>query len=354
VGSGGIRLGRAGTWLLGRGPLRVRLVVAAVGLTAAGAAIIGSAGILAARGSLVRQADRQLRVYAGALVSHPFTAAPASRLAPAPDGLGGRGFGVEVLSSAGRPVMRLGRIPAVSGKAVAGGGRLDAVPAGSSGGSWIVIAEPVRYRARRILFTYGYDDVSLFIAGPDRPGQAGRLIVGLDLSGVDRVIGRLALACLAVGCVAAVAVTLLGVMGLRALLRPLATMEERMVAVSGGEFSRRVPGRDARDDAGTLSGSLNTMLGQIERRFSASAEPEAAARTSARRLRGHIIDTGHQLQWPLSVIRGFADYYRQRGPLSTGEFDHMMRRVAAEAARVDALINDLLPPSHDQPHPPQQ
>jgi len=338
----------------GRGLLRVRLVAAAVCLMAAGAAIIGSAAVLVARGSLVRQADRQLRAYAAVLVSRAATAAPASRLAPGPDGLGGGAFGVEVFNSAGQLVMRAGRIPARSGTAVAGGGRLAAVSAGSGGGSWIVIAEPVRYRAQRILFTYGYDDLSLFIAGPDRPGLAGRLIVGLDLSGVDRVIGRFALACLAMSGVAALAVAFLGVMGLRALLRPLVTMEERIGAVRAGEFSRRIPDRDARDDTGGLTRSLNTMLGQIECKFSASAESEAAARMSTRRLGRHVIDACHKLQSPLSVIRGSAHYYRQRGRLSTGELDRVMRRVAAEATRLETLINDLLLASDDQSRPPRQ
>jgi two-component system OmpR family sensor kinase len=228
------------------------------------------------------------------------------------------------------------------------------VPAGRGGGSWIVLAEPVRYRARRILFTYGYDDFSLFIAGPGRPGVAGRLIVGLDLSGVDRFIGRFALACLAVSGVAALAVAVLGAMGVRALLRPLTTMEERMGAARAGVLSCRVPDRDTRDDAGRLTRSLNTMLGQIERRFSVNAESEAAARMSARRLGRHVIATGHKLRRPLGVIRGFAGHYREQGRLSTGELDRMMGRVAAEATQLDTLINDLTPASRDQPRPPQR
>jgi signal transduction histidine kinase len=191
---------------------------------------------------------------------------------------------------------------------VAGAGRLAAVPAGSGGGGWVVIAEPVRYREQRILFTYGYDDVSLFIASRDRPGLAGTLIVGLDLSDVDRIIGRFALACLALGGVATVAVAFLSGMGLRALLRP--------------------------------------------RRSGTSAQSEAAARSSSERLSRSIMDTGHKLQGPLSVVRGSAEYYRQRDGLSPAELDRMMWRVGAETTRLDALIDDLLSTGHDQPHPP--
>src|SRR5262245_43740908 len=117
----------------GCGLLRVRLVAVAVCLMAAGAAIIGSAAVLVALGRLVRQAVRRLRAYAAVLVSRAATAAPASRLAPGPGGLGGGAFGVEVLNSAGQLVMRVGRIPVRFGTAVTGGGRLAAVPAGSGG-----------------------------------------------------------------------------------------------------------------------------------------------------------------------------------------------------------------------------
>lgn len=354
VRSGGPGLGRPGTWLSGRGPLRLRLVAAAVCLVVAGGAAIGSAGVLVARDSLMAQADAQLRAYAATLVSRQFTATPASRLAPGPDGPGSGGFSMEVLNSAGQPVLKIGRIPAVAGTVVAGG-RLTTVSAGRGGGRWIVIAEPVRYRAQRILFTYGYDDFSVSITGPDRAGDAGRLLVGLDLSGVDRVIGRFALACLAISGVAALAVAILGAMGVGALLRPLATMEERIgAAAKAGGFSCRVPARDARDDAGRLTRSLNSMLGQLERRFSASAESEAAARMSARQLSHHIVDTGHKLQRPLGVIRGLADRHREQARLSTGELDRMMRRVAAEATRVDSLIDDLFHAGRHQPGPPRQ
>jgi hypothetical protein len=54
------------------------------------------------------------------------------------------------------------------------------------------------------------------LASPDRPGLAGTRVVGLNLSGVDRVIGRIALSCFAVSGVVALDVAFLGVMGLRA------------------------------------------------------------------------------------------------------------------------------------------
>ena len=65
-----------------RPSLRVRLVAAAVCLLAAGAGIIVVASVSATRSQLTRQAEQQLRAYAGQLTSHPFLLTPLSRSAP--------------------------------------------------------------------------------------------------------------------------------------------------------------------------------------------------------------------------------------------------------------------------------
>jgi len=67
--------------------VRIRLLAATAGLLAAGAAIIGVAGVLVVRGSLLRQADQQLRCYAGRLASRPFVVTPFSGSGRASPGL---------------------------------------------------------------------------------------------------------------------------------------------------------------------------------------------------------------------------------------------------------------------------
>jgi two-component system OmpR family sensor kinase len=353
--------------LPGRLSVQVRLVGAALCLVAAGAGIIGAASDLVARGYLMRQADQQLRGYADRLGSRPFTVTPISGLTPRPSGPGasgpgdfaGRGFSIEVRGAGGQLVMRAGpggqpgpAIPAAWARIPARAGQLVTVPAVSGGGSWRVIAEPVRYRARRIPFAYSAEDFSLVITGTAGPGVAGTLVVGLDLGSVRTAIGRLTATCLAVSGVVILVVACLGVMAIRAILRPLTRMRETAEAIAAGELSRRAPDR-ARGDAGGLARSLNTMLSQIEQAFNAGAVSEAAARRSGARMCGIIADTARELREPLSVIRGVAEYYRQRGRLGASELDRMMRRLEGEAARVGALVDNLLPAAHDQPRPPQ-
>jgi two-component system OmpR family sensor kinase len=91
-------------------------------------------------------------------------------------------------------------------------------------------------------------------------------------------------------------------------------------------------------------------------------------------MRRFVADASHELRTPLTTIRGFAEYYRQRGGVSGGrevredqdqvsrtngaapvsandysadgltpeELDRIMQRLEAEAARMGLLVEDLL------------
>jgi len=105
------------------------------------------------------------------------------------------------------------------------------------------------------------------------------------------------------------------------------------------------------------------MLSQIETAFHAREESEAAAHHSEERMRRFVADAGHELRTPLTAIRGFAEYYRQRGGLvphwdrkapaspaapamagglTPDDLDRIMQRVEKEAARMGLLVEDLL------------
>jgi len=79
-------------------------------------------------------------------------------------------------------------------------------------------------------------------------------------------------------------------------------------------------------------------------------------------MRRFIADASHELRTPLTAIRGFAEYYRQRGGLvphwdraeagrgvrpaegglTPDDLDRIMQRVEKEAARMGLLVEDLL------------
>ena len=64
-------------------------------------------------------------------------------------------------------------------------------------------------------------------------------------------------------------------------------------------------------------------------------------------MRRFIADASHELRTPLTTIRGFAEYYRQRGGLPHGglspeDTDRIMQRLESEASRMGLLVEDLL------------
>jgi two-component system, OmpR family, sensor kinase len=352
----GFRGGQAGPRLQRRASLVVRLVVTALCLLATGAAIITGAFGLMARGYLQEQADRQLRAYAARLVSHPFKASPLYGVAGGVPGAAnpGGGLGIEVRGPADQMVMRTDPrgqsgpvIPAVPA-AVTTRAEPATVAAGG-GGSWLVITEPIHYRAQRIPFSYSAEGFYVVVTSTARRGLAGTLVVGLDLRGAGHAVGRLTVIVLAISGATILAVAFLGLALSRALLRPVTRAEQTLTAVAAGQLSCRVPERRGAD-AGGLAASLNAMLGQIEHAFRARIASEEAARRSREQMCRDIADAGHQLRKHLSIVRGIADAHRRSGQVSPGEHDRMMRRVADETARMAGLADALLAtPRHQRP-----
>jgi len=113
------------------------------------------------------------------------------------------------------------------------------------------------------------------------------------------------------------AIVIVGVAMVRASLRPLVEIETTAAAIAAGDLSRRVPEHDPRTEVGRLGRALNTMLSQIESAFRARARSEAAARRSEEKMRQFVADASHELRTPLTAIRGYAEYYRQRGGLDS-------------------------------------
>jgi two-component system, OmpR family, sensor kinase len=235
-------------------------------------------------------------------------------------------------------------VPTSPAWAVAYDGKLVTVPAQSGRESWRVIAKP---------FT---------VQEPNNSGVmtqvTGTLIVAVDLGNIDATIGRLAVAELVIGAIIVCVLALVIIAVVRANLRPLVEIEETAGEIAAGHLNRRVPERDPRTEIGSLGRSLNTMLSQIETAFHEREKSEAAAHQSEERMRRFIADASHELRTPLTAIRGFAEYYRQRGGLvrrwdeadtgGTGggltpsDLDRIMQRVEKEAARMGLLVEDLL------------
>jgi two-component system OmpR family sensor kinase len=194
------------------------------------------------------------------------------------------------------------------------------------------------------------------------------LVVAVDLGNINALTTRLILFDLAVGGAILVVLAAVGAAVVQANLRPLNDIELTASQIAKGHLNHRIPERDPRTEIGSLGHSLNVMLSQIETAFHAQEESERAAHRSEDRMRRFIADASHELRTPLTTIRGFAEYYRQRGGvrkdqdqvsgtspadstapngtaadgLTPQDLDRIMRRLEAEASRMGLLVEDLL------------
>jgi two-component system OmpR family sensor kinase len=225
------------------------------------------------------------------------------------------------------------------------------LPAQSGHDTWRVMAESVNFNN----------------VGTGTTTRAN-LVVAVDLGDINALTTRLIVFDLAVGGAILVVLAAVGAAVVQANLRPLNDIELTASQIAKGHLNHRIPERDPRTEIGSLGHSLNAMLSQIETAFHAQEESEQAAHRSEDRMRRFIADASHELRTPLTTIRGFAEYYRQRGGvrkdqdqlsgtspadstapngtagdgLTPQDLDRIMRRLEAEASRMGLLVEDLL------------
>jgi two-component system OmpR family sensor kinase len=351
-----------------RTSLRTKLITGLLALVIVAVAAISVSSVWVLRSYLTSQDDSQLKAIYTSAVSQGVSLAPGEMYR-----VGGTSnffIGVQEpgnpLSASGsqsgpsyggyRQMQSVPEVPASQLWAITNNGKLITVQAQSGSDTWRIITEPVSY------------------PWPTTTGSTeqvtGTLVVGADLGNINGTVGGLAVTVLVIGLIVVCILALAIVMVVRASLRPLVDIEATAGEIAAGHLNRRVPERDPRTEIGSLGRSLNIMLSQIETAFHAQEESEAAAHHSEERMRRFIADASHELRTPVTAIRGFAEYYRQRGGLvrhwdrdqqeqasaadsaaaaATAEagltprdLDRIMVRVEKEAARMGLLVEDLL------------
>jgi two-component system OmpR family sensor kinase len=294
--------------LPGRTPLRVKLITAVLALVAVALAVISIAGISILKSYLLNQADNSIQSLIDAENSRGFPVgtshfAPGEAAIWIPDG-GQAQQVITPVTSSGYGLNASPRIipgPEIPGNPSAlpsSAANAITVPATSGGGRWRI--------------------VGLAASGPASDGTStqGTLVLAIDVSSVYGTIGQLAGLDLIVSGLLLFGILIVGIAVVRASLRPLTDIEKTAQAIAAGDLTRRVPDRDPRTEVGRLGRSLNTMLAQVETAFDARAASESAARRSEERMRQFVADASHELRTPLTAIRGYAEYYRQRGGLA--------------------------------------
>ena len=354
AGSGAARRWQALRHLPSRTSLRAKLVTAVLALVAVALVVMGFVAIAVFGGYLQDQVDAQVRSLDTSVQHDPFAFSGGSHQ----DMILLNDQVVEVLDGRGQLVPGLGNpqeltspgpaVPASDTGPNGTSGQPVTVPALSGGTDWRVITQPVQYN----------------VVQPDGSivTEAGTLVVGFSLGNLDQNMAYLTRLDVSVSALILIVLAMIGFAVVRSNLRALDEIEETAGEIAAGHLNRRVPERDPRTEIGRLGRSLNAMLSQIETAFHAREQSEAAAHQSEERMRRFIADASHELRTPLTAIRGFAEYYRQRGglvrhwdryqqtetdgPAATGltpdDLDRIMQRVEKEAARMGLLVEDLL------------
>jgi two-component system, OmpR family, sensor kinase len=358
----------------GRVPLRIKLIAALLGLVVIALAVISTVGLAEFRSYLQGRTDAQLRALSEQISNSQIGGLRSQALSF-------EGYVIELRDGQGQQVpcnqctsgdltVPGPNVPTSRSWLAANNNRLVTVPATSGGDNWRVLVRHQGYYANTPV-------------GPG-PNLSGTLIVGADLGHLDQSVGWLARVDLVVSALVVVALAIVGVAIVRASLRPLTDIENTAQAIAAGDLSRRVPYHDPRTEMGRLARSLNVMLAHVESAFRARAQSEAAARHSEERMRRFLADASHELRTPLTAIRGYAEYYRQRGgmengsapspattaetanspadtsatvpaataaiasvsagdgPLTRPDMDRIMERVEQESSRMGGLVQDML------------
>ena len=345
----------------GRTPLRIKMITAVLALVAVALATISLVSLAAFRSYLQGQASTQVsQLYQaeyqpggdGHLHISAFYAYPQL---------------VEVLNTQGQVISPANisggpDVPTSQAWLKAHAGDLTTLP-GSNGDNWQVVTQE---------FT-GYLNNSF--TGQSSGPETLILVVGINLGSVNHTLGWLSRIDLLVSVLIILALAIVGIAIVRSSLRPLTDIEQTAQAIAAGDLSRRVPDRDPRTEVGRLGRSLNAMLARIESSFDAQSRSEAAARRSEERMRQFVADASHELRTPLTAMRGYAEYYRQRGGISEepagpaaqpgnlpglngtpargspghgggqlnrADLDRIMQRVEQESARMGVLVEDML------------
>jgi len=310
----------------GRVPLRIKLVAALLALVVIALTVISMVSLAQFRSYQQDRADVQLRALSTQIRNYGISGLR-------PQGLSFEGYIIELRNGQGQLLQCDQCTPIITGYGpdvptssswlTANNNKLVTVPATSGGDNWRVLARPQGY----------------FSNASPAPAT-GTLIVAADLGHLDQAAGWLAKVDLVVSAIIVIALAIVGVAMVRASLRPLTDIERTAEAIAAGDLSRRVPYYDPRTEMGRLATSLNVMLAHVESAFRARAQSEAAARHSEERMRRFLAGASHELRTPLTAIRGYAEYYRQRGGLENGSASPAIAKASPAAAEAGAAVAD--------------
>ncbi|MEV7013365.1 HAMP domain-containing sensor histidine kinase [Streptosporangium sp. NPDC051022] len=298
-------------------PLRRRLLVALLGLSAAAVAVFAASGVLLLERSLLSRVDAQLTEISVSLRKGPPPTPPPPPVCRDDVELPVQ-FHIAFYDPSAVPLHR-GPACSADGPAVPAA-VISSVPAG-----------PITVLSRA-----GTSQWRTLVVGlPD----GGRAAVSMSLESNETTVHQMLLIEVVAGTLVLALLGAVALVVVRLGLRPLTRMERTATAIAAGETHRRVADSDPRTEIGRLGRALNVMLERL-------SEALRQRERSEQRLRRFLADASHELRTPLTSIRGFAELYRHGGAERDPAVARILRRIEGEAERMGVLVEDLLLLAH--------
>jgi two-component system, OmpR family, sensor kinase len=129
---------------------------------------------------------------------------------------------------------------------------------------------------------------------------------------------------------------------LRRALRPLGAMADAATRIAQGDVSIAPGAASPHRELAELGDALDSMVGTLRSSIDERTAALAAKQEVEHRLRRFVSDASHELQTPITSIRGWAELFRQGGLAGQAELTKAMGRIETEAARMGRLVDDLL------------
>ncbi len=129
---------------------------------------------------------------------------------------------------------------------------------------------------------------------------------------------------------------------LRRALQPLGQIATAAGVVATGNIGHGVGVKTPYRELDQLSQSLDTMVAKLGLALDGQGKALQTQELATNRLRAFVSDASHELQTPVTSIRGWAELYRRGGLADQEAVGSAMSRIENEAARMGRLVDDLL------------
>ncbi|MFK8022618.1 MAG: sensor histidine kinase [Ilumatobacter sp.] len=154
------------------------------------------------------------------------------------------------------------------------------------------------------------------------------IVLAIPMTDVDATVRSLTTTLLLGGGAVVVVSGLFAWSMIRHGLRPIREITDTAEAITDGATDRRVAEAPGATEAARLSRAFNTMVDSTQ---AAEAQRER-----------FVANVSHELRTPLTTLRGYSDLY-ERGALPDDvAVDDAMRRIHAEATRMQGIVDQLL------------